>query len=150
MTAGLELLAELVAIPSHASQPEGIRRIGELVGAELRALGFQEVPPEPPSHRVPSWAEELLSPEASFDALLDPIVLRRPGTVPGRLLLLGDLDMALVTTSPRLVMDGKRALGPAVADMKGGLVVMVDALRQLGSRAAPEIVIVLSRDEQAG
>ncbi|HET6380248.1 MAG TPA: M20/M25/M40 family metallo-hydrolase, partial [candidate division Zixibacteria bacterium] len=46
--------------------------------------------------------------------------------------------------------DGKRALGPAVADMKGGLVVMVDALRQLGSRAAPEIVIVLSRDEQAG
>jgi glutamate carboxypeptidase len=73
---------------------------------------------------------------------------------PGELLILGDLDAALVLDEEdcRLTIRGGQAIGPAVADMKGGLVVLVEALGNLArSRLpTPSITVVLSADEQAG
>lgn len=152
----LELLGELVAIPSHASQPSGIVEVGRRVGAELAALGFELHPTPPPraARRVPGWAETVLSPEAGFDDLLDPIVWRRPGASSGTLLLLGDLDVALALdpVACRIEVRGERAVGLGVADMKGGLVVMIGALRALAAVGvpAPAVTVVLSGDEQAG
>ena len=152
--APLELLAELVAIPSHVSQPAGIAAIGEIVGGELRSLGLERVDPAPPVRRAPAWAEDVLSPEVGFDDLPDPAVWHRSGELPGELLILADLDAALALDADecRLVVEGGRAIGPAVADMKGGLVVMVEALRRVSSRgwASPSVTVVLSADEQAG
>jgi glutamate carboxypeptidase len=152
--APLSLLEALVSIPSHVSQSEGITAMGELVGAELAALGFERVDPERPERRAPAWAEALLSPEVGFDGLADPAVWTRPGQGDGRLLLLGDLDaaLALPPEACRLVVRDDRAIGPAVADMKGGLVVMLEALRHLDreGRPTPPITVVLSGDEQAG
>jgi glutamate carboxypeptidase len=150
MTRDLELLAEFVAIPTHVSQPEGVERLGSLVGRELLRLGFVEGEPLPSTHRLPPWAEKLLSPEVSWEALLDPLVFHRPGKSSGMLLLLGDLDSALVVDAPALRVVGNRVIGPAVADMKGGLVAMLAALSQIADRATPDITVVLSRDEQAG
>lgn len=150
----LELLEELVAIPSHVSQPAGIARVGAVMGRELAALGFKPADPAPPERSAPPWAEQVLSPAVSYDELPDPHVWTRPGSGQKQLLLLGDLDAALALPGDacRLELRGERAVGPAVADMKGGLVVMLEALRRLADdrRSAPPITIVLSGDEQAG
>lgn len=150
----LQLLAELVAIPSHASQPRGIQAVSEIIGAELTSLGFERAEAAAPVRRAPQWAEEILSPEIGFDDLADPVVWHRSGTTDGELLILGDLDAALAIDAEacRLTVRGGRAVGPAVADMKGGLVVLVEALRSLipTGRPMPSVTIVLSADEQAG
>ena len=150
----LELLAELVAIPSHVSQPDGIAAIAEIVGSHLAAVGFEPMPAAPPSRHTPEWAERVLCPEVEFDALLDPFVWRRRGDAAGDLLVLADLDAALAldATDCRLVVNGGRATGPAIADMKGGLVVVVEAMRRVSAErgASPSITVVLAADEQAG
>ena len=150
----LELLSHLVSIPSHVSQVQGIEAVGELIGTELAGLGFERSEAAPAARRAPAWAEEILSPGVSFDDLLDPIVWQRPGTSPGDLLILGDLDAALALDEDacRLTIRAGRAIGPAVADMKGGLVVLVEALGNLARSRLPmpSITVVLSADEQAG
>lgn len=149
----LDLLVELVSIPSHVSQPWGIRAVADLIGAELAGLGFQPAALMPPERSVPSWAEDLLTPGVGFDDLLDPVVWHRPGRSVGELLILGDLDAALAldVDESRLTFAEGRAIGPAVADMKGGLVVLVEGLRRLAKgRSLPSITVVLSGDEQAG
>jgi glutamate carboxypeptidase len=73
----------------------------------------------------------------------------------GSVLLLGDLDTSYPAGSvdrfPFRVEDGL-AVGPGVADMKGGLVVLSAALRALRDAGlrAPAVSVVLSPDEQAG
>lgn len=146
----LHLLAELVSIPSHVTQPDGIRAVGERVGAELAALGFERLPAALPERRAPVWAERVLCPEVDFDQLMDPVVWHRPGAAAGTVLLLGDLDAALAFDACDLTVRDGRATGPAVADMKGGLVVLVEALRALQRRPTPSLTVVLSGDEQAG
>ena len=150
----LDLLAELVEIPSHVSQPDGVAAVADIVGSSLTAARFEPVAPAPPSRRAPEWAERVLCPEVGFDTLLDPFVWRRQGDAPGELLLLADLDAALALdpSDCRLVVRGGRAVGPAVADMKGGLVVLIEAMRRLSDerRPSPSITVVLSADEQAG
>ncbi|HET8776799.1 MAG TPA: hypothetical protein VFN76_03975, partial [Candidatus Limnocylindria bacterium] len=152
--ATLALLADLVAIPSHVSQPNGIAAVAEIIGSSLAGAGFEALPATPPVRRAPEWAERVLCPEAEFDQLLDPFVWRRPGTAAGELLILADLDAALALdpSDCRLTVAGGRAIGPAVADMKGGLVVLVDAMRRVADASAPtpSITVVLSADEQAG
>lgn len=152
--APLDLLAELVEIPSHVSQPDGIAAVASIVGSSLADTGFEAMPATPPTRRAPEWAERVLCPEVRFDELLDPFVWRRPGEAAGELLILGDLDAALALdpSECRLAVRDGRAIGPAAADMKGGLVVLVDAMHRVadGGRPAPSITVVLSADEQAG
>ena len=150
----VELLDRLVAIPSHASQPGGIREVAAVIGESLIDLGFKPVDPAPPVRAAPRWAEAVLSPEVGWDDLLDPWVWHRVGSASGELLLLGDLDAALALSEAdcRLVVERGRARGPAVADMKAGLVTMVFALRRVFDAGSPipSITVVLSGDEQAG
>ncbi|HEX2221735.1 MAG TPA: M20/M25/M40 family metallo-hydrolase [Candidatus Limnocylindria bacterium] len=151
----LDLLAELVSIPSHASQPAGVREVGERMAGRLRAIGFsaERVTPTTPQS-TPAWAVEVLSGGVPVDDLVGPSVWRRAGERPGELLVLGDLDAALALPAgkSRLELRAGRAIGPAVADMKGGLVVLVGALEALTELGAPlpSITVVLSGDEQAG
>ncbi len=150
----LDVLAELVAIPSHVSQPDGIAAVARIVGSSLAGAGFEPIAATPPTRRAPGWAERVLSPEVEFDRLLDPFVWRRAGDAAGEMLILADLDAALALDAAdcRLTVAGRRATGPAVADMKGGLVVLVEAMRRVADAPgrAPSITVVLSADEQAG
>ncbi len=150
----LDVLAELVAIPSHVSQPDGIAAVARIVGSSLAGAGFEPIAATSPTRRAPGWAERVLSPEVEFDRLLDPFVWRRAGDAAGEMLILADLDAALALDAAdcRLTVAGRRATGPAVADMKGGLVVLVEAMRRVADAPgrAPSITVVLSADEQAG
>jgi glutamate carboxypeptidase len=151
-----ELLDELVAIPTHVTQPFGLARVGERLVTELEGTGFsrQDLGAALQSQRPPAWAELVLSPDVGYDGLHEPMLLTRPGELEGELLILGDLDSALPhePSQCRLTIRDGRAIGPAVADMKGGLTLLVGALRALvtvGERV-PTITVLLSCDEQAG
>lgn len=150
----LERLAQLVEVPSHVSQPDGIRAVAEIVGGALAASGFEPRVVTAPERRAPEWAERVLCPEVTFDELLDPFVWHRRGDAAAELLILADLDAALALdpSECRLTVAGGRATGPAVADMKGGLVVLIESMRRVIELPGPipSISVVLSPDEQAG
>lgn len=152
----LELLEQLVTTESHAAHPDGVATVADTVIAELAPLGFQfERTPQSALPVTDHWLEELLSPGVSYTGLGATYSGSRPGVGAGRLLLLGDLDTAFpvgtLTDFPFRV-DGNNAYGPGIADMKGGLVVLVAALEALHhfDLATPGIALVLSGDEQAG
>jgi glutamate carboxypeptidase len=153
----LQLLEELIAIESYATQRAGVEATGEVLDRELGAIGFTTVR-EPGTRVGPAdrWLEALMLPGFDFAGLAAHRVSRKRGAGRGRALVLGDLDTAFPPGStgrfPFRVADG-RAYGPGAADMKGGLVTAVFALRALaetGLEAPAEIVCVWSADEQAG
>lgn len=152
----VELLEHLVTTESHAAHPEGVAAVAETVMAELTSFDFEfrQTPPSP-LPATDRWLEELLSPGASYARLGATYAADSVGTGPGRLLLLGDLDTAFpvgtLADFPFRV-DGDKAYGPGIADMKGGLVVLVAALQALHhlDLVTPSIALVLSGDEQAG
>lgn len=151
----LAFVRELVAIPSHVTQPEGANAVGDRVCRELEAIGYTTErihgPRLPPDRQ---WLGEFML--AGYDParLGDHRVARWRGQGRGHVLLLGDLDSAY--TAEKLFpfhLEGERALGPGIADMKGGLTVAVFALKALqatGLANLAAITCVLSADEQAG
>ncbi len=133
------------------TQPAGVERVGRLVENALAGTGFawERAPVHVEAER---WLSDLMLPGSDPSALAPVLVGRRAGR-DGRVLLLGDLDTAFepgaLSRFPLRVENG-RAYGPGVADMKGGLVVLVTALRALPRDAGPSLTVVLSSDEQAG
>ncbi|MDH3606405.1 MAG: M20/M25/M40 family metallo-hydrolase [Acidimicrobiia bacterium] len=152
----LDLLEALVTTESHAANPAGVERAAGLVSDELAPLGFEfEASPSPSLPPEDHWLEDLFSPGVPYENLGHTYAASSTGTSPGRLLLLGDLDTAFPTGTldsvPYRIVDGK-AFGPGIADMKGGLVVLIAALQaidQLGLKR-PDATVVLAGDEQAG
>ena len=119
----IELLRELVEIESPTGHTAELR---ERMGAELRALGG----------------------EVSFDG--DHVRAYFAGAG-GPLLLLGHVDTVwprgTLGTMPWRVEDG-RAFGPGSYDMKGGLVVMLEAIRRAQTDRA--LRVLLTADEEIG
>lgn len=149
----LDLLGILVAIESHATQPDGVRRVGAAVAAELEAAGFTcESVPGRQLAGADAWLTDLMLPGHDYGDVAELVVARREGTGPA-VMLLGDLDTSYTPDAlfPYRVEDG-RAYGPGIADMKAGLVLIAAAVRALADSGleAPTIGVVLSPDEQAG
>lgn len=151
----VRMLGELVEIESHSTSPAGVARVAARLREELEPLGFRFT--ECPAQTVTpdlEWVAELMAPGIPYESLGSTYVAARPGEAGDRALLLGDLDTAFpvgtLAEFPFRIAEG-RAYGPGVADMKGGLVVMVGALQALEAigELAP-VTIVLSGDEQAG
>jgi glutamate carboxypeptidase len=152
----LGLLEHIVTTESHTANPAGVAAVADAILGELEPIGFgfrqSRPPPVPAPHR---WVEDVFSPGMPYTDLGSTYAGHAPGSREGLLLLLGDLDTAFPTGSlagfPFRVEDG-RAYGPGIADMKGGLVVMVAALQALDALGLdrPEVALVLSGDEQAG
>ena len=147
----LDFVRELVAIESHATQPAGINAVGDRVCRELEAIGYTTErvrgPRLPPAQR---WLEEFMFPGYDPARLGDHRVARWRGTGHGRVLVLGDLDTAFTPGKAfPFRVQGDRALGPGIADMKGGLTVAVyalKALRETGLDNLGAITCVLSAD----
>lgn len=152
----LALLEHLVGIQSHTANPAGVAAAADVIIAELEPLGFRfesHRPPALPSDDV--WLQDVFSPGIPYEHLGSTYVGTAVGSRPGRLLLLGDLDTAFPEESAETAsfrIEGNRAFGPGIADMKGGLVVLVAALQGLQQTGVdlPEVTLVLSGDEQAG
>jgi glutamate carboxypeptidase len=114
---------------------EGVAAVGEMMRAELEPLGFEV-----------RWIDMRETGRAGH------IVANHRG--PGRnVLLIAHLDTVFEPDSPfqRFARQGNRATGPGVGDDKGGLAVIVSALRamqQAGTLRTANITIVLTGDEE--
>ena len=135
--AALQFLERTVNVNSGTMNPDGVREVGKMFRAEFDQLGFAtrwvEMPPD--MHRA------------------GHLVATREGSQGKRLLLIGHLDTVFEKDSPVQLWDrrGDRVRGQGVSDMKGGDVVIVEALRALQSVGALDnttISVVFTGDEE--
>jgi glutamate carboxypeptidase len=132
----LALLERVVNINSGTMNLAGVREVGRVFRAELDALGFQT-----------RWVDGARFRRAGH------LVADHPGAGP-RILLIGHLDTVFEADSPFQKMeriDGRYGRGPGIIDMKGGNVVMIQALKALqsiGALKAMNLVVVMTGDEE--
>jgi glutamate carboxypeptidase len=131
------LLEKLVNINSGTMNLEGVREVGAVMRPELEALGFKV-----------RWVPQDAVKRAGH------LVAEHAGKGRGqRMLLIGHLDTVFEKDSPfqKYERRGDEIEGPGVNDMKGGLAIMVAALRAMknaGTLEPARIIIVLSGDEE--
>ena len=131
------LLEKLVNQNSGSLNLDGVTKVGAMVRAELEPLGFQV-----------EWIDMKETGRAGH------LVATHKGNGRGkRLLLIGHLDTVFEPESPfqKFVRTGDRATGPGIGDDKGGIVVIVAALRAMqaaGTLKGADIKIVLTGDEE--
>ena len=129
------LLERLVNRNSGTLNLDGVRAVGEMIRAELEPLGF-----------TVRWVDMAETGRAGH------LVATHAGR--GRtILLIGHLDTVFEPDSPFQIFtrNGSRATGPGIGDDKGGLVVIVAALRAMhsaGTLRTANITIVLTGDEE--
>ena len=133
----LQFLERTVNVNSGTMNHDGVREVGNMFRAELDQLGF-----------TTRWAE---MPPAMQRA--GHLVASREGNQGKRLLLIGHLDTVFEKDSPVQLWDrkGDTVRGQGVSDMKGGDVIVVEALRALQSVGALDnttIHIIFSGDEE--
>lgn len=129
------LLERVVNINSGTQNFDGVRAVGEAFAQEFRAIGFQT-----------RWIDGTPFKRAGH------LVAEHKGPGP-KLLLIGHLDTVFEKDSPfqRFERDGRYAKGPGIIDMKGGNVVMLQALKALravGALKNMHVVVVLTGDEE--
>ncbi len=135
--AALDLLEQSVRINSGTMNLSGVRAVGTLYEKELEALGF-----------VCRWVE---MPKTMGRA--GHLIAERKGSRGKRILLIGHLDTVFEPDSPVVPWSrkGQQVFGQGVADMKGGNLVIIEALRALfsvGALNGAQIQVVFSGDEE--
>jgi glutamate carboxypeptidase len=132
----LALLERVVNINSGSMNFAGVRAVGQVFRSTLDELGF-----------TTRWVDG-----AAFNRA-GHLVAERRGSGP-RVLLIGHLDTVFESDSPFQKferIDEKTARGPGIIDMKGGNVVMVQALAALKAAGALDnlhVTVVMTGDEE--
>ncbi len=147
----IDQLARWVEHNTGSRNLEGLERFATELPEHLAPLGFALETKQGPVVEVPGLGETRTGPI---------VIARRPATRADapRFLLVGHYDTVFepdsrfqeFRISPE---DPERALGPGVADMKGGLVVMLFALRALartGDLERAAWTVILNADERWG
>jgi glutamate carboxypeptidase len=133
----LAMLEKWVNQNSGSLNIAGVTRVGEMLRAELEPLGFKV-----------QWIDMRSTGRAGH------IVATHKGNGRGKkLLLIGHLDTVFELDSPfqQWVRRGNEAEGPGAGDDKGGMAVMIAALRAMrdaGTLKNADIEIVLTGDEE--
>ncbi|WP_309088123.1 M20/M25/M40 family metallo-hydrolase [Phenylobacterium sp.] len=133
----VKLLEDLVRVNSGTMNLKGVEQVGRMMRAELEALGFQV-----------QWVPMEKVGRAGH------LVATHKGDGRGkRMLLIGHLDTVFEPDSPfqGWTRKGDIAEGPGVGDDKGGMVVIVAALRAMqaaGTLKDADITVVLTGDEE--
>jgi glutamate carboxypeptidase len=131
------LLERLVNQNSGSLNIAGVTKVGQMVRAELEPLGF-----------AVEWIDMKETGRAGH------LVATHIGNGKGkRILLIAHLDTVFEPESPfqTFVRDGNRATGPGIGDDKGGIVVIIAAMRAMqaaGTLKNADIKIVLTGDEE--
>lgn len=131
----IDLLERLVNVNSGTLNLEGVAAVGEMVRAELEPLGFDV-----------RWVPMAETGRAGH------LIATHDGG--GRnVLLIGHLDTVFEPDSPfqTFVRNGSRATGPGIGDDKGGIVVIISALRAMreaGTLDGSNVTVVLTGDEE--
>ena len=136
-----DLLARLVGINSGTHNLEGVLAVAEIMKAQLASLGFDV-----------QWIP--MSQVQRAGVLVAQHPCPEQGKCGKRMLLIGHMDTVFEKTSPfqTYTVNGNIGTGPGVNDMKGGLVIMLYALKAMQAAGVldhAEITIVLSGDEEA-
>jgi glutamate carboxypeptidase len=134
-SASISVLERLVDINSGTMNFAGVRQVGETLHAQLQQLEFEV-----------RWVAMDQTARAGH------LVAEHPGTGK-RLLLIGHMDTVFEPSSSfqKMTISGEKASGPGVVDDKGGVVVMLHALKALSSAGALKdrsITVVLTGDEE--
>jgi glutamate carboxypeptidase len=130
----VELLAETVDVQSATENHAGVKAVGAIYAREYRALGFDT-----------QWVE--LPAEVGRAGHFVATHVGRPGSP--RLLLIGHLDTVL--QGERFRREGNRGYGSGSADMKGGNLVALEAVRALAATGAlrgMNVTVVYTGDEE--
>ena len=133
----VSLLAKMADQNSGTMNFVGVEAIGMMMRAELEPLGFNVV-----------WKPMTATNRAGH------LIATHKGKAGGkRLLLIGHLDTVFEKDSPfqKFVRKGEEAEGPGAGDDKGGMVVMIAALRAMkaaGTLKTANIEIILTGDEE--
>ncbi len=135
----IRLLERLVNINSGTMNLAGVREVGRVLMEELAAIGLQV-----------EWADG-----TTFGRAGHLVARHVPANATGpHLLLIGHLDTVFEPGSPfqRFTRTSdSTATGPGVVDMKGGDVVIVEALRALRAVGALDrmaVTVVMTGDEE--
>jgi glutamate carboxypeptidase len=136
-----DLLKQLVEINSGTRNLEGVRAVGKIITAQLDELGFQT-----------KWLP--MDEVKRAGVLVADHPCPESGKCGKRMLLIGHMDTVFEKDSPfqSYIVSGNIATGPGTNDMKGGLVIMLYALKAMqaaGVLKQTDITIVLSGDEEA-
>lgn len=131
----IDLLERLVNVNSGTLNLEGVTTISRMVRAELEPLGFDV-----------RWIDMSATGRAGH------LVATHDGGG-ANVLLIGHLDTVFEADSPfqRFVRDGSQATGPGIGDDKGGVVVIIAALRAMqaaGTLQESNVTVVLTGDEE--
>jgi glutamate carboxypeptidase len=132
----VQLLEQLVNINSGTLNTAGVRRVADVLRPQFEALGFT-------CRFIPMDSVRRAG----------HLVAERKGNHGKRVLLIGHMDTVFEADSPfqKFVRNGDRASGPGTVDMKGGLAIMVSALKALDSVGALDgtnITVFLTGDEE--
>lgn len=133
----MALLEKSVNINSGTMNFAGVKKVADLLAPEFKALGFKV------------WFED----GKAFNRAGHLIAKHEGGQGPN-ILLIGHLDTVFEPESPFQMMtyvDDKTIKGPGVADMKGGNIIMLEALRALqhvGALKSMNIQVVITGDEE--
>ncbi len=131
------LLERLVNQNSGTLNLPGVTAVGEMLRQQLTPLGFKV-----------EWLDMRATGRAGH------IVATHVGNGRGkRVLMIGHLDTVFEPDSPfqRFVRTGNTATGPGIGDDKGGMVIIVAALRAMhaaGTLRDADIKVVLTGDEE--
>ncbi len=132
------LLEKAANINSGTLNTEGVKEVGRLFRAEFDDLGF-----------ATRWIDMPASMQRAGH-----LAGEREGTRGRKLLLIGHLDTVFEPFMPvaRWQVEGPRIRGQGVSDMKGGIVVMLEALRALKSAGVLDgtrLAVLLTGDEES-
>ena len=132
----LALLERVVNINSGTNNTAGVRAVGEVFLKEFQALGFNARLEQGSASRGPH------------------LVAEHPAAGP-KILLIGHLDTVFEPSSPFQKFErltDSTARGPGIIDMKGGDVIILQALKALrdaGQLDRMNVVVVMTGDEEA-
>ncbi|MEW9797310.1 M20/M25/M40 family metallo-hydrolase [Alteromonas sp. CYL-A6] len=131
------LLEKSVNINSGTMNFAGVKAVGEQLIPYFEAIGFN------------AWFED----GAAFNRAGHLIAEHEGGSGPN-ILLIGHLDTVFEPDSPFQTftrLDDKMARGPGIADMKGGNIILLQALRALhhsGHLSGMNVKVVMTGDEE--
>jgi glutamate carboxypeptidase len=139
----VDSLTEMVNVDCGSFSPAGVNRIADLCELRFKAGGWEI---ERRSHH-PVEGEEQLG---------DLLIGRLSGLGSTNVMLLGHLDTVFSEGTARerpFHIEGDRAFGPGVSDMKSGLlagIFAVEALQEVGEEGFGSITYVCNPDEEIG
>ena len=132
----LGFLEQVVNINSGTMNHEGVRAAGDVFAEAFQAVGFET-----------SWIDQSEVNRAGH------LVAKQDGDKGSKILLIGHLDTVFPKDSPVQTFrrDGDKIWGPGVADMKGGNVVVLYALKALHDLEllnAANVTVIFTGDEE--